>query len=78
MQKTRHPVLQVLRASRIGDLKMYVMLNELLPKRGPNIYKKCSRIKNYIHFVFFCIYFLIPMSTENKIIINFEYSMTFI
>ena len=26
-------------ASRIGDLKMY-MLNELLPNRGPNLFTK--------------------------------------
>ena len=27
-------------ASRIGDLKMYVMLNEVLPNWGPNLFTK--------------------------------------
>ena len=27
-------------ASRIGELKTYVMLNELLPNRGPNLFTK--------------------------------------
>ena len=55
-------------ASRIGDLKTYVMLNKLLPNRGPNLFTKNFKNKNYMLFLhlFNClqmkIYFLLTIA----------------
>ena len=57
-------------ASRIGDLKTYVMLNELLPNRGPNLLLKIFKNKNYTLFLHLCnclqmkIYFLLTIAFE--------------
>ena len=53
-------------ASRIGDLKMYVMLNELLPNRGPNLFTK--NVQEYIYLIVYrWKYFLLTIAFETVI-----------